>query len=29
MSLTWQPIKVYEDILYYKSDGIEIGRAHV
>jgi naphthoate synthase len=22
MSLTWQPIKVYEDILYYKADGI-------
>jgi naphthoate synthase len=22
MSLTWQPIKIYEDILYYKADGI-------
>jgi naphthoate synthase len=22
MSLTWQPIKVYDDILYYKADGI-------
>jgi naphthoate synthase len=22
MSLTWQPVKVYDDILYYKADGI-------
>ena len=22
MSLTWQPVKIYDDILYYKADGI-------
>ncbi len=22
MSLTWQPVKVYDDILYYKADGV-------
>jgi naphthoate synthase len=22
MSLTWQPVKVYDDILYFKADGI-------
>lgn len=31
MSLTWQPVKVYDDILYYKADGIAkivINRPH-